>query len=246
MRAILTYHSIDDSGSPISIAPQDFLRHLDWLAGARVRVLPLAELVADGDGGDGVALTFDDALESFADHAWPALSERDLAATLFVPTDRVGGRNDWAGGPVGGIPSLPLLDWRTLRQMARQGLELGSHGRRHLDLTRLDDAALEDELAGSARRLERHAGVEAQSFAYPYGAVDARVAAAAARHYRLACTTELRPLARGVAPHLLPRLDAYYLRRAGALEAWGSRRFHRRLALRRAARRLRTAVSRRM
>ena len=38
MRAILTYHSIDDSGSPISIAPADFRRHLDWLTSGRVPV----------------------------------------------------------------------------------------------------------------------------------------------------------------------------------------------------------------
>ncbi len=246
MRAILTYHSIDDSGSPISIAPADFRRHLDWLAAGRVRVLGLADLAAGsaaGDGGDAVSLTFDDALSSFTEIGWPELQRRGLPATLFVPTGHVGGRNDWALGPVAAVPNLELLDWPALARMAGEGLALGSHGRRHLDLRRLDDSALEDELAGSARDLERETGVDPVALAYPYGGVDARVAAAAARRYRLACTTELKTLCGEDPPHRLPRLDAFYLRRPGALEAWGSRRFAGRLALRRAARRARAAVS---
>lgn len=244
MRAILTYHSIDGSGSPISISPAAFRRHLDWLAAGPVRVLPLDRLVADPGGQDAVALTFDDALENFGEHGWPELRRRGLPATLFVPTDHVGGENDWGPGPVRGIPALELLDWPALRRMADEGLALGSHGRCHFDLTRLDDAALDDELTGSARIVARETGIEPTSFAYPYGAVDARVAAAAGRRYHLACTTELRPLEPGLDFHLLPRLDAFYLRRRGALEAWGSRRFARRLALRRAARDVRARLSR--
>ena len=44
MRAILTYHSIDDSGSPISVSPAAFRRQLEWLVAERVRVVPLSEL----------------------------------------------------------------------------------------------------------------------------------------------------------------------------------------------------------
>ena len=31
MRAVLMYHSIDDSGSPISIAPAVFAEHVQWI-----------------------------------------------------------------------------------------------------------------------------------------------------------------------------------------------------------------------
>lgn len=246
MRAILTYHSIDDTGSPISISPADFRRHVDWLASGRLPVLPLSELVQESGATDAVSLTFDDALVNFAEHAWPALSARGLPATLFVPTDHVGGKNDWAdrrSAPATGIPSLELLDWAALGRLAEEGLTLGSHGRRHLDLRRLGEKELDDEVAGSARILARETGTEIDAFAYPYGAVDARVAAAAGGRYRLACTTELRPLKTGDATHLLPRLDTFYLRRPGTLEAWGSGRFRRRIALRRLARGVRSRLS---
>ena len=39
MRAVLTYHSIDDSGSPISLAEKDLRGHVAWLAARAVRQL---------------------------------------------------------------------------------------------------------------------------------------------------------------------------------------------------------------
>ena len=56
MRAILTYHSIDESGSPISVAPAAFRRHVEWLASGRVRVVSLEEIVRLNDAVDAVAL----------------------------------------------------------------------------------------------------------------------------------------------------------------------------------------------
>jgi peptidoglycan/xylan/chitin deacetylase (PgdA/CDA1 family) len=71
MRAILTYHSIDDSGSPISVAPEEFRAHVRWLGSGAVRVVPLAKLVTLPPDDDAVALTFDDAFENFSTIAAP-------------------------------------------------------------------------------------------------------------------------------------------------------------------------------
>ena len=40
-RAILTYHSIDDSGSVLSVSPARFQQHLEWMvrSGIAVRTL---------------------------------------------------------------------------------------------------------------------------------------------------------------------------------------------------------------
>jgi len=239
MRAILTYHSIDDSGSPISVSPAQFRAHADWLASGAVEVLPLARLVAAPPASDAVALTFDDGFVNLRDTAWPLLRERGLRATLFVPTSRAGRDNAWGDRDAPGIPTLPLLGWDDLRALAHQGLELGSHGHAHRDLRALSDAELQDDLDLAASIVEREAGLRPESFAYPYGFHDARVEKAVARRHALACTTELRLLRAGEPPHALPRLDAYYFREAGRLEAWGTPRFAVYLALRAGLRRLR-------
>ncbi len=239
MRGILTYHSVDPSGSPISIAPEDFERHAAWLASGAVRVVPLAELLALPDDADACALTFDDGFESFAAEAWPRLRDRGLPATMFVVTGRVGTDNAWGGVDEPGIPRLPLMDWDALGRLAEEGLELGAHGRTHPHLDQLDDAAQADEIAGSADDLERRTGARPTTFCYPYGDLDARAVALARAHFARACTTELRALSAADDACRLPRLDAYYYRAPGTLEAWGSPAFRARLWARRAARDLR-------
>ncbi len=243
MRAVLTYHSLDPSGSPVSVAPEAFRRHVEWLGEAGPPVVPLRDLVADPAGDDALALTFDDAFENFAEVALPALTEAGLPATLFVVTDHVGRDNAWGGVRTPGIPVLPLMDWEALGRAAEAGIELGAHTRTHPHLPGLDPAALTDELEGSAHALRARTGHRPRAFAYPFGAVDDATAAAAARVFDRAVTTELRVLGSTEDPHRIPRLDMYYFRAPGRLEAWGRGGFHRYLALRRGLRAIRRVLS---
>lgn len=55
------------------------------------------------------------------------------------------------------------------------GVSLGSHSWSHPDLTRIDDARLEEELARPLEWLRDRFGPRAGSLAYPYGRHDARV-----------------------------------------------------------------------
>lgn len=246
MKAILTYHSVDDSGSAVSVSPDTFRRHVRWLASGRVRVVTVPELLALPPASDAVAITFDDGLRSFGDVAAPLLAEHGLPVTLFVVCDRVGTTSAWADaatrrGPK--VPAFPLLDWPALRQLADRGVELGAHTRTHRELTRVRGAALAEEVDGCAARIAAETGRRPRAFAYPYGAVDGAALAVVERAYDWACTTELRALAAEDRPHLLPRLDAYYLQAPGALESWGSAAFRRRLWLRAGARRVRRTLA---
>jgi len=243
MRAILTYHSVDDSGSPISVSPATFDEHTAFLASGRVRVTDLAGVLATPADEDAIAITFDDGFANFADRAWPRLSAHGLPVTVFVVSDHAGRTNAWGGRDQPGIPTLPLLDWDTLARLAEEGVSLGAHSRTHRDLTRADDAALTEELDRSAAGIEARTGRRPGCFAYPFGAHDARVVQRTQARYDYACTTELRPLAAAVDPHRLPRLDAYYLRGAGLLGRWGTPPFARYLRLRRAARAMRDVLT---
>ena len=238
MRAILTYHSVDSSGSPISIDEEAFARHVDFLASGRVRVLPLEELATAAVGDDAVALTFDDGYRNFAAAAWPRLKDAGLPATLFVVTGRAGLDNRWdgRGAPE---PAFELLGWDELAGVAAEGVMLGSHSRSHPRLPGLPDDRLTAEVVGSADDLAARTGSRPAVFCYPYGRVDDRVASAVAAEYRYACTTELRALGAADRAERLPRLDAFYLRAPGRLEAWGTRHFRWYLQTRALVRRVR-------
>lgn len=243
MRAILTYHSIDPSGSVISLDERTFRRQAEWLASAPPKVVTVDELL-DSPEGNRIALTFDDAFENFAHSAWPILRDLGLSATLFVVSSHVGGTNDWGDAPDADVPTLPLLDWEALGRLQEEGVTIASHTRAHPHLDRVDADRLSDEIEGAARDIEERLGVRPRGFAYPYGSVDEASEVAVAAVHAWACTTDLGGLGDAPRPHRLPRLDAYYYRRAGQLEAWGTPTFRARLSVRRAARDARRRVRR--
>ncbi len=244
MRAILTYHSIDGSGSPVSVHPEVFEHQVSWLASSGVDVVPLADLLSRPPDASACAITFDDAFLNFQEVAWPVLRSHGLPVTLFVVSGHAGGTNAWGGVTDGTVPTLPLMDWDALGLVAEQGVLLGAHTHTHPRLPALQDPDLEDELARCQAEIAAHTGTRPSALAYPYGEVDGRVATAAARHYSFGVTTRLAPLGGGESPLQLPRLDAYYFREGGRLEAWGTASFERYVAFRRGLRSVRRVLTR--
>lgn len=244
MRAILTYHSIDTTGSPISCHPDAFASHLKWLASGRVRATTIDELMSLPPAADAVAITFDDGFVNFGQVAAPRLLDQNLPVTVFVVADRAGTTNAWDARPFGSVPHQPLLDWPALVRLQEQGVTLGAHGRTHRDLTRLDTIALEDEVLGAAALIEERAGLRPTLFAYPYGRADEESARVVKRAFRYGCTTEFRTLGAAIRPALLPRLDMFYFQRADSLDGWGTRSFEASLRLRHSLRRVRGLAER--
>jgi peptidoglycan/xylan/chitin deacetylase (PgdA/CDA1 family) len=241
MRAILTYHSIDDSGSAISVHPDAFRRHVDWLTSGRVKATTLDDLVSLPSSCDAVAVTFDDGFENFEEHGRHLL-DRGIPVTVFVVSDRVGKTNAWGDEPAPGIPVLPLLDWPALRRLREQRVTLGAHSRTHVDLTGLTQDLLDEEICGSADIIARETGVRPTVFAYPYGHVDAAAASAVAKTFRFACTTDFQILRDDDRSECLPRLDMYYMQRPGRIEGWGTPGFARFVAVRHKLRQARQAI----
>ena len=242
MRAILTYHSLDTSGSVISVDPAVFVRQMEWLARSSVRVVTLADLMTASAHEHVVALTFDDGFRNFADVAAPVLTANGFPATVFVVSDRVGATNRWGSATDRGIPELPLLDWKSLHDLASAGFTLGAHTRSHPRLNRIDPSRLADEIVGSAEVIRANIGCVATEFAYPYGATTAQAAAVARSAFRFGCTTELRMARPTDDPLLLPRIEMYYFRSDTSLDAWVAPGFPYRLGLRSFARRVRGGV----
>lgn len=212
---ILTYHSVDESASVLSVSPACFAEHMAWLADAGISVLSLREAVSYRDTTGGwpprsVVLTFDDGYRSVYQQALPVLSRYGFHATVFLVTAHVDGRNDWESPPPR-FGSQPLLTWDEVAALAAAAVEIGSHTRAHSDLRRLSPRHIEEELRGSRRDIEQRVACAVDSFAYPYGHASEDAIAVVRREFRCACTTVLRR-ATAEPLHVLPRIDAYYLR----------------------------------
>lgn len=226
------YHSIDDSGSAISLSSQSFERHLEWFAKSRIEVVSLEEISSVEDQRDAVALTFDDAFQNFEKEALPRLSDRGFPSTVFVVTEQAGKSNAWGGAKQRGIPDLPLLGWDALGRIQECGVTLGAHSKTHRSLPGLSATQLEDEILGSQERLAQATGSRPRTFAYPYGDWNRTCADVVGANFDAACTTELRVLRDSDHRTLLPRLDAYYFGSSGTIEAWGSAAFRARIKFR--------------
>ena len=186
---VLMYHHVEPA--PLSpparhpdsyVTPAALARHLHRLGAWGLRPVTLeAAGVAWASGRRlrrTVVLTFDDACACFAAHALPELARRGAAATVFAVSGELGGSNAWDADQ--GERRERLMSAVELRFLIERGIEVGSHGRRHLDLTQAGEAALTDEVAGSRRDLEAALGRPVGTFCYPYG----RASAAARRAVR--------------------------------------------------------------
>ncbi len=243
VKAILTWHSIDDSDSVISVSAAQLERQLDWLASGRVAVMRLSKLVTASDDKDAVSLTFDDGFENFFSVAAPMLVERALPATVFVVPENVGRTNTWDDGKGGiAIPSLPLMSWDDIRAVKDAGIDIGGHGMTHVSLEGLSGESLGREISNCADIIESETGSRPMNFAYPYGNHDAASVAAVSQFFSYACTTRFGMVTSSSLPCELPRLDTYYFRDNRMLEEWGTARFMGYVGLRKAGRNLRAAL----
>ncbi|KQX82695.1 polysaccharide deacetylase [Streptomyces sp. Root1310] len=200
------YHSVGDcSEDPyrITVTPERLEKQLVWLRRRGLRGVSMAELLAArarGEGRDLVGLTFDDGYADFLTEALPVLRRHRCTATLFVLPGRLGGDNAW--DPLG--PRKPLLTADGICRAASEGVEIGSHGLTHVDLTKADELTLKTETVDSRAALTALLGTEPEGFCYPYGTIDRRAMDAVREAgYSYACAIDPGPL-NGL--HALPRL----------------------------------------
>lgn len=212
---VLTYHSIDESGSVISTAPETFRWQMKFLFENDYRAVSLKELIDDLHAhktplSKTVALTFDDGFRNFFEEAFPVLENYDFRATVFLVTDFCGKYNDWEGNP----PELSrskLLGWKEIKELSEYGIEFGSHTRTHKDLTKCLPEKVEAEIIESKSEIENKLGKSVTTFAYPFGDFNGAVKQIAAENFKAACSTNLGKVQAGSDFFALERLDTYYL-----------------------------------
>jgi peptidoglycan/xylan/chitin deacetylase (PgdA/CDA1 family) len=167
---VLLYHAVDADTDPRfaewAVTPGAFAAHMDLVAASGRRAMTVSALVDAGMPSDAVAVTFDDGFADFHRHAWPALAERGLPATMYVTTGFVGATSDWLAGA--GEGDRPLMDWDQIAEVAAAGIEIGGHGHTHVQLDVVSPATAVVEIARSRNLLAETVG-PVRTFAYPHG-----------------------------------------------------------------------------
>jgi peptidoglycan/xylan/chitin deacetylase (PgdA/CDA1 family) len=172
---ILMYHRIADDG-PAALAryrttPSAFAQQMAWLRQHGYHSVGAADVVQhlrDGRpfAGRPIMISFDDGYRDFHDAAWPILRAHDLAAEVFIVTDRVGKTAEWDAEH--GTPA-PLMDWAEIQALSAAGARFGSHMASHRHMTDLSSREMVREAASSRAMLEQALGRPCREIAAPFG-----------------------------------------------------------------------------
>ena len=211
---ILCYHAVQPGWTaPMSIEPDLFERHVDWLVRHR-RVVPLHEVLATCARSGrlprrATALTFDDGFASVHEHALPVLARHRVPSTVFLVARTFvdDAPVDWVDRPP--PARLRTLDREQVRELQASGVRFESHSWRHADLTTLSYDACVEDLRSSRELLESELGHPVRVLAYPRGRHDADVRRAARRAgYDYALTLPEQREQRGA--FAVPRVGVHY------------------------------------
>ncbi len=194
MPRVLMLHSLQPRFPDISaIAPQRFEQLLNAAAKIGLKSAFLDEALADRKC---FAITFDDGYDDLLS-IMSLVQERKTAVTVFVPTAYLGKANEWDNLLLRG--RRKHLTPEQVRELAAAGVQFGSHGHTHRDLTSLSEADLKAELLESRRILTALSSREVVALAFPFGRYDARVSEMArSLGFRIQLTSAARTEDNGV------------------------------------------------
>lgn len=205
---IFLYHSIDNSGSPISTTPQNFAWQMAYLARHGWFTMTLDELLqlmrANRMPKKRFIVTFDDGFRNVATEAFPVLQTFGFTATTYIATEFVGRTNSYVTAH---MPEFPMLNWDQIKTLHEAGWQIESHGHTHTNMPELELAQVSWELQVSRDHLEKHANVRPKHFCYPRGKYTKKIVEAVKdAEYKSAASLHVGSARNTSDPWLLPRL----------------------------------------
>ena len=172
---ILMYHYIsappegaDDVRRDLSLPPERFEEHLQYLVEQGYQSITLADLVIALQTGSAlppkpIIITLDDGYRDAYTNAYPLLVKYHMKATIFIITGLVDDNNP------------DYLTWAQVAEMSSHDIDIESHSVNHPDLCNRDAAYVQHELSASKQAIEARTGRTVRFFCYPSGEYDANV-----------------------------------------------------------------------
>ena len=139
----IMYHRFNESKFPsTNVSEEQFFSHIKYIQENDFDILDIDQVIKSIDEGKvfskkSIALTVDDAYESFYSVAWPYLKENNIPVTLFVSTDSV----DQDPGV--------YMSWEQIRNFVSEGGIVGQHTASHLHMPLNDIDKVKDDIINS-------------------------------------------------------------------------------------------------
>ena len=169
---ILFHHLVSDRPHRMGISTEHFLKHVEFLQ-KYYDVVSLTDAIemlrTNNVKAPTVVLTFDDGYGDNFINLRAVVEHTGVPVTLFVSTDHILNGTEFQHDIDARLHGFQPLTWDQLRQLHKQGLEIGSHTRTHFNCGSDNRANLHTEIVGSKEDLELHLGTPIEYFSFPFG-----------------------------------------------------------------------------
>jgi peptidoglycan/xylan/chitin deacetylase (PgdA/CDA1 family) len=169
--SVFMYHRFGEDAHPTTNTRTDqFEAHIKELTNGKYHPLGLPEITNalrhnKPVPANAIGISIDDAFKSVYTEAWPRLKAAGLPFTLFVATKPID--NNASG----------YMTWDQLRELAREGVTIGSQTASHPHMAVSSMAKVRAEIEKSNARFVQELGKKPELFAYPYGETSSEVRA---------------------------------------------------------------------
>ena len=202
---VLLYHSISDDNSRMSLKVNIFENQIKYLKNNGYTSINFDEI--DQSAKKQIIITFDDGYKDVLVNALPILKKYDFKATCFFVTNLIGQDNSWDSNKKN-FSKKETINFNDINNWISSGMHIGSHSHNHLDLTKISEKNLLNELEFSKKILEDKFNTINDIFCYPYGKVNQYVYTLTKKIYNKAVTTNRsRYDLKKHNSHLIPRID---------------------------------------
>jgi len=202
---VLLYHSINENMDNNEIDILEFEKQILYLKNNNYDSISISQI--EPNNKNQIILTFDDGYKDIISLVLPILKKYNFKAICFIVSNHIGKYNLWDANK-NNFKKKELLNKSDLVEWLNNGMMIGSHSHNHLDLTKLDNQALEEEILTSKKILEDTFSTSITDFCYPFGKTNFNSYNVVKKNYNNAFTTNRsRYFHRKHDSLLIPRID---------------------------------------
>ncbi|MCM8786157.1 MAG: polysaccharide deacetylase family protein [Candidatus Omnitrophica bacterium] len=169
---ILAYHRINPwyKKDPLTVNPENFEKQINYLLKRGFKNFSFGENYIKNKT---LLITFDDGFYDNFLFGLPLFKKLKIKPIIFIIVNYISTDKIW--NRYKDYEKDRFLKWEEIREIIKEGVEIGSHTLSHPHLTEIDEEKAKEEIYSSKKIIEDKIGGEVKFFCYPYGEFNEKI-----------------------------------------------------------------------